>query len=434
MGRTCSFSSLVADSPFLIKRPPQCDSQNCPVVSIEMTATKKVLKPLKAKATSGDEVHSYDSSEQEKTCSTDLRSQLPSREHSQWTTDAVEHSNINTGEHCYIDTEEHHSIDTEEHCGINTEEHSYIETVEHCYTDTEKHYETDRVEHCGAVKRSRTLILVTSLINLEVIVLQFNETTKETTEKPAESHATTGYLMPRKTARKIKDLFPSGSLSSSTILVLVNAVYFKGQWNHKFDEKQTTEEKFWLNKNTSKSVQMMKPRNKFNFIFLKNVQAKIVEIPYQGKELSMFILLPVEIDGLKKLEEQLTADKLLEWTNPENMHMTNVYLSLPQFKLEEKYDLPGPLEHMGMVDAFNPQKADFSGMSSTQGLVVSNVLHKSFVEVNEEGTEAATASRVKSHLLSAPVPKDFSCNQAFQFMMKQNKTNIILFLGRMSSS
>ncbi|XP_052056287.1 serpin B4-like isoform X2 [Apodemus sylvaticus] len=232
---------------------------------------------------------------------------------------------------------------------------------------------------------------------------------------------------------QIKDLFPSGSLSSSTILVLVNAVYFKGQWNQKFDEKHTTEEKFWLNKNTSKPVQMMKQRNEFNFIFLEDVQAKIVEIPYKGNELSMYVLLPVEIDGLKKLEEQLTADKLLEWTNTQNMHTIELYLSLPRFKVEKKYELPGPLEHMGMVDAFSPQKADFSGMSSTPGLVVSNVLHKSFVEVNEEGTEAAAATGVEVSLTSAQKTEDFCCDHPFLFFIKQCKTNSVLFFGRMSS-
>ncbi|XP_052592392.1 serpin B4-like isoform X2 [Peromyscus californicus insignis] len=211
---------------------------------------------------------------------------------------------------------------------------------------------------------------------------------------------------------KIKDLFPDGSLSSSTILVLVNAVYFKGQWDHKFDEKHTGEENFWLN---------------------KDVQAKIVEIPYKCKELSMFILLPNEIDGLKKLEDELTADKLIEWTSPQNMDMIELYLSLPRFRVEQKYDLPAPLEHMGMVDAFNAQKADFLGMSSREGLVVSQVLHKSFVEVTEEGTEAAAATGVEVALTSALISEDFSCDHPFLFFIKQNKTNNILFFGRMSS-
>ncbi|XP_028631460.1 serpin B4-like isoform X2 [Grammomys surdaster] len=237
----------------------------------------------------------------------------------------------------------------------------------------------------------------------------------------------------KQTNGKIKDLFPAGSLSSSTILVLVNAVYFKGQWNHKFDEKNTTEEKFWLNENTSKPVQMMKQKNKFNFNFMEDMQAKIVELPYKGKELSMFVLLPVEIEGLKKLEEQLTAEKFLEWTSPEKMHMMDMYLSLPRFKLEEKYDLPRPLEHMGMLDAFNQQKADFSGMSSPQGLVVSNILHKSFVEVNEEGTEAAAATGVEVGVTSVQISEDVNCNHPFLFIIRHNRTKSILFFGKMSS-
>ncbi|XP_026645853.1 serpin B3 isoform X3 [Microtus ochrogaster] len=237
----------------------------------------------------------------------------------------------------------------------------------------------------------------------------------------------------RQTNGKIKDLFPNGSLSSSTALVLVSAVYFKGQWDHKFDEKHTTEGKFWLNKNTSKSVQMMIQKNEFNFNRLEDVQAKIVEIPYKGKELSMFILLPNEIDGLKKLEDNLTTDKLIQWTSPQYMNMIELYLSLPRFKVEEKYDLPAPLEHMGMVDAFSAENADFSGISDNQDLVVSKVLHKSFVEVNEEGTEAAAATGVEVSLTSASITEDFAADHPFLFFIKQNKTNSILFFGRMSS-
>lgn len=262
---------------------------------------------------------------------------------------------------------------------------------------------------------------------------QANVESLDFTHAAEESEKKINSWVENQTNGKIKNLIPMGSLSSSTVLVLVNAVYFKGQWNHKFDEKRTTEDKFWLNKNTSKPVQMMRQKNEFNFIFLEDVQTKMVEIPYKGKELSMFILLPMEVDGLKKLEEQLTADKLLEWTRAENMNMIDLYLSLPRFKVEEKYELPDPLKHMGMVDAFDSQKADFSGMSSTQSLVVSKVLHKSFVEVNEEGTEAAAATGMEIGITSVKITKDFNCNHPFLFFIKHKDTNNILFFGRMSS-
>nr|XP_008518063.1 PREDICTED: serpin B3-like isoform X1 [Equus przewalskii] len=230
---------------------------------------------------------------------------------------------------------------------------------------------------------------------------------------------------------KIKDLFPDSSLSSA-ILVLVNAVYFKGQWDKKFDKEYTVEEKFWLNKVTTKPVQMMKQTNSFNFTELKDMQAKILEIPYKHKDLSMMLLLPNEVDGLKKLEDKLTAEKLIEWTSSQNMRERFVDLYLPRFKVEESYDLKDTMMSLGMLDAFSPQDADFSGMTGSQGLVVSKILHKSFVEVNEEGTEAAAATGIEFGLLS-PRAYSFHCDHPFLFFIKHNKTNSILFLGRVSS-
>uniref|UniRef100_A0A8C4KXI4 Serpin domain-containing protein n=1 Tax=Equus asinus asinus TaxID=83772 RepID=A0A8C4KXI4_EQUAS len=230
---------------------------------------------------------------------------------------------------------------------------------------------------------------------------------------------------------KIKDLFPDSSLSSA-ILVLVNAVYFKGQWDKKFDKEYTVEEKFWLNKVTTKPVQMMKQTNSFNFTELKDMQAKILEIPYKHKDLSMMLLLPNEVDGLKKLEDKLTAEKLIEWTSSQNMRERFVDLYLPRFKVEESYDLKDTMMSLGMLDAFSPQDADFSGMTGSRSLVVSKILHKSFVEVNEEGTEAAAATGIEFGLLS-PRAYSFHCDHPFLFFIKHNKTNSILFLGRVSS-
>ncbi|XP_041595757.1 serpin B3 isoform X2 [Vulpes lagopus] len=212
------------------------------------------------------------------------------------------------------------------------------------------------------------------------------------------------------TNEKIKDMFPKDSLNH-TILVLVNAVYFKGQWDTKFDTKNTVEKEFWLD---------------------KDLQAKILEIPYKGKYLSMMLLLPHEVDGLQKLEDQLTAEKLIEWTSSQNMSNGQVDLYLPRFKVEESYELKATLKALGMVDAFNTKSANFSGMTGRQDLVVSKVRHKSFVEVTEEGTEAAASTDVEVIAKSAPTYL-FHCDHPFLFFIKHNKTNSILFLGRVSS-
>ncbi|KAM8964513.1 serpin B3 [Lycaon pictus] len=233
------------------------------------------------------------------------------------------------------------------------------------------------------------------------------------------------------TNEKIKDMFPKDSLNH-TILVLVNAVYFKGQWDTKFDTKNTVEKEFWLDKDTSKPVQMMRQSNVFNFTSLEDLQAKILEIPYKGKDLSMMLLLPHEVDGLQKLEDQLTAEKLIEWTSSQNMSNGQVDLYLPRFKVEESYELKATLKALGMVDAFNTKSANFSGMTGRQDLVVSKVRHKSFVEVTEEGTEAAASTDVEVIAKSAPI-YPFHCDHPFLFFIKHNKTNSILFLGRVSS-
>ncbi|XP_010959569.2 serpin B4 [Camelus bactrianus] len=252
---------------------------------------------------------------------------------------------------------------------------------------------------------------------------------------PEESRKMINSWVERQTNEKIKNLFPKDSIDSSTVLVLVNAIYFKGQWHQKFKEENTVEEKFWLSKDRSKSVQMMKETNDFNFTSLEDMQVKILEIPYKGAELSMMLLLPNEVDGLQKLEDKLTAEKLLEWTSSQNMWKSQVDLHLPRFKVEETYDLKAILEALGVVDAFSSQDADLSGMTRKHRLAVSKAVHKSFVEVNEEGTEAAAATGITVVATSASIPhfERFHCDHPFLFFIRHNKTNTILFLGRLTS-
>ncbi|XP_076992238.1 serpin B3-like [Tamandua tetradactyla] len=232
---------------------------------------------------------------------------------------------------------------------------------------------------------------------------------------------------------KIKDLFPRDSLDNTTKLVLASAIWFKGLWTQKFNKEYTKEGKFWVNKDTSKPVQMMKQRSSFNLAFLEDEEAKILEMPYKGKELSMFVLLPNETDGLQKLEDKLTAEKLMEWMSSSNMSQRDVDLCFPRFKVEESYDLKTELRAMGMGDAFNPQNADLSGMTGGQDLVVSKILHKAYVEVTEEGTEAAAATGIVIVATSLPIIEKFHCDHPFLYLISHCETKSILFIGRFSS-
>nr|XP_055067501.1 leukocyte elastase inhibitor-like [Misgurnus anguillicaudatus] len=240
----------------------------------------------------------------------------------------------------------------------------------------------------------------------------------------------------KETQGKIKDLLAQGIVNDLTDLVLVNAIYFKGNWEKKFLKEDTFDQEFKLNKNETKPVKMMNQESKFPLTFIPEVNSQILELPYVGKNLSMFIILPNEIEddttGLQKLEKTLTYEKLMEWTKPDNMNLQEVQISLPKFKLEETYDMKNLLVKLGMLDAFDKGKANFSGMSP-QNLVVSEVIHKTFVEVNEEGTEAAAATGVGMMLRCYTFPEIFNADHPFLFFIRHNPTNTILFYGRFCS-
>ncbi|XP_054458346.1 leukocyte elastase inhibitor [Anoplopoma fimbria] len=241
----------------------------------------------------------------------------------------------------------------------------------------------------------------------------------------------------QQTENKIKDLLKAGTVTPMTRLALVNAIYFKGNWMNRFDPANTKEMPFKVNQNEAKPVQMMYQMKKLPYNYVPELSLQILELPYVDEELSMFILLPdVSADGsdpLLKLENELTREKLDEWTNRENMDVqSEVLVHLPKFKLEEDYELNEPLAKLGMRDVFCGAKADLSGMNGEGGLFLSTVAHKAFVEVNEEGTEAAaaTAGMVSFCMLRE---EHFTADHPFLFFIRHNKTKAILFLGRFSS-
>ncbi|XP_069368593.1 leukocyte elastase inhibitor-like isoform X2 [Paralichthys olivaceus] len=242
----------------------------------------------------------------------------------------------------------------------------------------------------------------------------------------------------KQTQGKIQDVLAQGVVDNMTRLVLVNAIYFKGNWNKQFKESDTKDAQFRLNKNESKPVKMMHQKTKFPLTFISEVNCQVLEIPYKGEELSMLIFLPMDIDdsstGLEKLDKELTYEKFVEWTRPDMMDKVEVQLGLPRFKMEESYDLKNVLISMGMVDAFDIAMSDFSGMSPSNDLVLSKVVHKAFVEVNEEGTEAAAATAAVMMLRCFPSPPvRFFADHPFLFFIRHNTTMSVLFAGRYCS-
>ncbi|XP_038626410.1 serpin B6-like [Tachyglossus aculeatus] len=236
-----------------------------------------------------------------------------------------------------------------------------------------------------------------------------------------------------KTEGKISELLSAGSIDPLTRLVLVNALYFKGKWDKEFNKEHTHERSFKISKTKEKPVQMMYKKATFKITFIGNLSTQILELPYVAEELSMLIMLPNEDTDLSTVEKELSYEKFVDWTNPDMMDSTEVEVSLPRFKLQENYDLKSVLSRLGMSDAFEEGRANFTGMSSRGDLALSTVVHQSFVEVNEEGTEAAAATGAVMMMRCARRSPRFIADHPFLFFIRHNETNSILFCGRVCS-
>src|SRR5579884_1003520 len=194
----------------------------------------------------------------------------------------------------------------------------------------------------------------------------------------------------RETNDRIKDLLQPGILTGDTRFVLTNAVYFKGDWLSQFKKDRTREGQFRLADGRTVKTTFMHQSNPFPFAEEKTFSA--VELPYVGKELSMVVLLPKKPDGLAELERGLSVDRLQAVLG--RLKGEQVHLTLPKFKVTAEFRLDETLSRMGMPSAFDPTAADLSGFAEGRGLFIQAVVHKAFVEVSEEGTEAAAATAV----------------------------------------
>ncbi len=230
-----------------------------------------------------------------------------------------------------------------------------------------------------------------------------------------------------KTNNKIQELIKKGMLDELTRLVLVNAIYFKGMWEFPFDKAKTKEDTFYVYSKCMTKTDFM--HRSLSAKYYKDDLAEMIELPYSGKKLSMMIVMPIEKYGMKKLEERLDAELYESYNN--SMYRTKVDLALPKFKIEAGYELNKPLKELGMETPFNSE-ADFSGISEKEELYISNIVHKSYVDVNEEGTEAAAATGVVMRKTTAVMETvKFKADHPFIFFIKDNKTGSILFMGRL---
>ncbi len=237
----------------------------------------------------------------------------------------------------------------------------------------------------------------------------------------------------KQTNDKIRELIPSGLLNGATRLVLTNAIYFKSAWEEEFSEHATKKDTFYLDKTEKVQASLMHKTDHFSYG--KAGSFDVAEIPYQRGELSMVILLPHDIGGLSDVEHTLSYDTLKGVMA--KMSFAKLELTLPKFKTTSTFSLASTLKKMGMKSAFEFGPADFSGMDGTKKLYISEVVHKAFVDVNEKGTEAAAATAVGMRAGSAaPRPETiipFKVDHPFIFLIRDRKTDSILFMGRIQN-
>lgn len=244
-------------------------------------------------------------------------------------------------------------------------------------------------------------------------------------KKGENARQTINKWVEEKTQDKIKELILPPDLTPLTMLVLTNAIYFKGYWSSQFKKENTKDTPFKLITGEEVDTPIMYQKAEFNYA--EDDITQILEMSYIGNKLSMIILLPKKENGLKQLEGRFTIENFRSWISMLREQEVNVWV--PKFKVTSRFYLEEILKEMGMSDAFSCPPADFSGMIRRKDLFISHVIHKAFVDVNEEGTEAAAATAVVV-MKGISMPKTFKADHPFIFMIRDNRSGSILFLGR----
>ncbi len=229
----------------------------------------------------------------------------------------------------------------------------------------------------------------------------------------------------KKTNNKIKSLIHKDDIDNLTRLILTNAIYFKGDWASKFNKKETTTQKFYINNKRTINIKMMHQTGNFKYLSTKNFQ--VIELPYIGQTVSMVIFLPNKLTGIKNLDKYLTLKNFYLYLS--ELRTKNINIYLPKFKLKTRYYLKSILCQLGMKDAFS-NKADFSGITGKPNLKIKKVIHQAYIKVDEKGSEAAAATAVVFKLKCIMMPITFRADHPFIFFIIHNPTKTILFMGR----
>jgi serpin B len=244
-----------------------------------------------------------------------------------------------------------------------------------------------------------------------------------------KSRKTINQFVSEKTNKKIPELIPKGALGALTRLVITNAVYFKGDWKYQFDKSK--EKPFYLLSGDSIQTDMMSFEKNKKFLYAEDENFQVLSLPYKGDELEMIVFLPKK-EEFTAFENSFSQEIFEIWRN--KLKKQEVVVHFPSFKFSAGYELSPILKKLGMNSAFSETKADFSGISGGKDLFISSILHKSFIEVNQEGTEAAAATAVvmqtKSAISMEDLPPVFNANHPFIFVIQEKTTQNILFVGR----
>lgn len=242
---------------------------------------------------------------------------------------------------------------------------------------------------------------------------------------PESARARINQWAEEQTKGKIRELFPAGSLSSDTGLVLTSAVYFHGVWQSPFAEGRTQAAAFKLQGGATAEAPFMNQTAHFGYA--ENADAQILEMKYAGAPVAFDVLLPRSAGGLPELENSLSAEKLARWFSA--LSNRPVEVSLPRFRAESEFSLRKALSRMGMPTAFSGS-ADFSGIDDRRDLSVSDVRQKAFVEVTEQGTTAGAATGTAVSLIAMVRPMRFRADHPFAYVIRDTRSGVILFAGR----